>query len=184
LLDVVYSSLTGVSVDTVFDHASDHLQLHVEIPCISKPKGHKTFFFTDWSHYSAHVIRTLFLVNFTGINIHMRDPDLINNSITTAICKSLNILLPKRHAKVRNSSQVFSPKILNLRNRKSKAYKSWSRLRTPESLNKLKECSIVLSLEVKKIKQEKVNVGLNKCNKEFWKTISDMMGNTITKQES
>lgn len=184
LLDVVFSSISRVAVKTSYDHQSDHLQLHVTLPLTNRPKGNKTFFFTDWSHYSVELVQTLFLQNFNGINIHVHDPDLINNQITTAICDSLNILLPKRHATVRNSSQVFSPKILNLRNRKSRAYKRWTRSGTPESLLKLKEISIALSHEVKKIKQSKINAGLGKDNKSFWKTVNNMMGNSVTKNDS
>jgi len=77
LLDVVFSSIDKVTVKTFYDHQSDHLKLHVTLPLTNKPKGNKTFFFTDWSHYSAQAVRTLFLQNFKGINVHVRDPDLI-----------------------------------------------------------------------------------------------------------
>jgi len=184
LLDIVYTSVHGLSVDLLYNHKSDHLQLHVSLPITVRPRGNKTFSFTDWSHYSAHAIRTLYLELFRGINIHVRDPNLINNSITSAICGALNLIVPKRQVTIRNSSQVFSPRIINLRNQKARAFKRWTRLRTRETLEKLKEISSALTHESKKLKQEKVNASLTGDNKKFWSTVSQMMGNKITKQDS
>jgi len=183
LLDVVFTNMLNVNVNLTYSHLSDHSQVSVTLPCIPHPRGKHTVDFLDWSNYSAHAIRQLFSFHFKGINILIKDPDQINNRITTAICQSLNVLLPKRSVTLRNSAQVLSPKIINLRNKKSKAFKSWTRNKTADTHEKLKTASLSLIREVKKQKQLRIWSSLCKDSRSFWATIGTLMGKENTQTQ-
>jgi len=185
LLDVVFTSMQCINVRLAFSHLSDHLQIFVSLPCTPQPHGKETIEFLDWTQYSAHAIRQLFSFHFRGINIYLKDTNLINNRITTAICQSLNVLLPKQRVTLRNSSQVLSPKIITLRNKKSKAFKMWTRIKTPDALAALKNASSALAKEVKKQKNVFIQSSLCKDTKTFWSTMNKFMGkNTTPSQDS
>jgi len=176
LLDVVFTNMNGIGVRLDYSHLSDHQQLTIDLPCTPYPRGKSTIEFIDWTRYTAHAIRQLFWFHSPGVNIHLKDTNLINNRITTAICQSLNIILPKRSTTIRNSSQVVSPLIITLRNKKSKAYKRWSREKNPEALTALKVASSKLSSEVRKQKSMKIQSALCKDTKSFWSSIGNIMG--------
>jgi len=81
--------------------------------------------YLDWRRYSPSKMAKLFVEFFSGIDIHLRDVDEINDRITTAICLGLNELVPKRTANLAGKNPVINGKIRNLRNKKSRLHKKW-----------------------------------------------------------
>jgi len=163
ILDLVITDVDGIQTTGVFSAASDHLILEVtgkERTEISKKRKQVTFL--DWRWYAKDLMCQGFEANFKGINVHMTNIEMMNNRIVSAICKTLNILAPKRTVSLPNSTSVTSPLIQTLKNRKSRAYKKWGRTKNIEDFETLKRISQKLNLEIKKVKN---NTIFNKCSK-------------------
>jgi len=134
--------------------------------------------FLDWRLYSKLTVLSVFLTFQPQIDIHLHDTNLINNRVTTAICKTLNIVIPKRTVTVSNSRVVVNPKIVNLKNRKSKAFKKWSGNRTISNHHELTKISKELNHEIRKARNKRIQNTVGKGQKQFWSFVK-----TLTKSQ-
>lgn len=180
-LDLVITNLGGIKVEGSFNSESDHMILEVSKILFEKANEKsviKRVHYLDWRHYTPERAKLLFQNYFRGINIHLWDCDMINERITTALCLMLNDLVPKRSTNLRSPKAVINAKIQNLKNKKSRAYKKWSRSNQVEDWEALKSISRDLN---KAIKIERKKGFVNKLGsdpKTYWNAINEIMGKT------
>jgi len=126
-IDLIFTDILGVTTSCEFMSNSDHCLIKstiLNLRTTNQKQGvKKGVTYLDWRNYSSSRVIDLFCKFFRGIDIHMHDVDDINDSITTAICLALNILVPKRTANLTGPQPVINGTIRNLRNRKSKLHK-------------------------------------------------------------
>ncbi len=180
MIDLVFTNVNSLFCEGEFNSHSDHLILKVYDHSYEKDCRTKTTIsYLDWRKYTRNAMRNLFTANFRGYNIRICSPDEINDRITSAIVKGLNQLVPKRETTVKGSNFVISPIIQNLKNKKSRIYKKWSKNRTLENLAELRKVSSKLNSEIRKERRRTIGSSLNKTSKQFWSTINKLMGRNL-----
>ncbi len=179
MIDLVYSNVESLDVSGEFNDLSDHIILSCKGKRNTNKQIKKKIAYVDWRKYNREDMRTEFLSGFKGINIHIRSPDEINDRITSAIISGLNKLAPKRETTIHDGNSVINPVIQNLKNRKIRIYKQFSKIKSVENFNKLKEVSKLLNKEIKKERVKSLKSSLNKSSKEFWVSTNKMLGRKI-----
>lgn len=114
--------------------------------------------------------------NFAGYNSKLKSPDEINDRISSAIVKSLNELVPKRTSTIHGINAVINPTIQNLKNRKIRIYKKWSKNRTEDNWLELKNISRKLNSAIRKAWKSSLCAGLNKSSRDFWSNTDRHLG--------
>lgn len=178
LLDLVFTNVRDLKVEQVFNAASDHNVIKVIYQRESKDERstRKILRYLDWSKYDGRKMCERFVSHFEGFNANLRDPNSINESITNAICKSLNELVPKRSNKIAGGNYVISPKILNLKNKKSRLFKKWKRTKSQDDHARLKNVSKELNKEILKQRSRSITKDLNGDAKRYWGAINKLCG--------
>jgi len=178
LLDLVFTNVRDVEVDQVFNGASDHNIIRITGPGISRNKKSaiKTVKYLDWSRYDRESMCERFMYHFEGYNVNLKDSNSINEHITNAICRSLNDLVPKRANKSTGGNHVINPKIVNLKNVKSKIYKKWKRTASRDDYDRLKQVSKKLNKEILKQRTRVITKDLNGNAKKYWEAINKLCG--------
>jgi len=127
MIDLMFTNICGLKTESEFMSQSDHQMIYIKINCLWNKKSivRKGISYLNWRKYSASKMSSLFEKYFCGMNIYNQDVDEINERITTAICQSLNELVPKRQANLTGNNPVINPSIRNLRNKKSRLLKKW-----------------------------------------------------------
>jgi len=111
MLDLVFTKIDGVTVEKSFNSLSDHVIVEINLGqqrFARPPAQTKRVSFLDWKKYSKFRIQTAFLKNFHGINGYVRDPNNINEKISTAICLSLNEIVPVRQCNIKGNNIVIN----------------------------------------------------------------------------
>jgi len=176
MIDLVFVNTPDVKVYTDFTAASDHVIISITY---EKPKQNEYVVinqdYLDWRDYSQLGACELFLQIFPGINATLSEPEDINESITSSICLMLNELVPKRRTTIRGSNPVINPIIQNLKNKKSRIYKKWSKFRNPEDFEKLRQLSSKLNKEIRLERNRKFRKKLSLTSKEYWLAINKVV---------
>lgn len=118
ILDLIFTNLTSILIDSEFSSLSDHVILKMKIGPNSNRQSQsyiRKVGYLDWRQYNPICARGCFLTKFDGINIHSRHPESVNEKITTAICLMLNELVPVRSTTLRGLNSVINPRIQNLK---------------------------------------------------------------------
>jgi len=176
LIDLVFVNTPDVVVSTEFNNASDHV-----IISVLYEKGRKINYvklnvdYLDWREYSPLGACELFLQFFPGISLTMSDPENINECITTSVCQMLNELVPKRNTTIRGSNPIVNPTIQNLKNKKSRLYKKWSRTRNLQDYENLRKISSKLNREIKNERNNKFKSRISISSKEYWSAVKSMI---------
>jgi len=135
--------------------------------------------YLDWRKYSPEKMCKSFSDKFEGINIHQTNVDDINEKITTAMCLSLNELVPKRRANLLGKNPVISPEIRNLRNKKSRLMKKWKRTGELIDYQHLQSVSDQLNYEIKNERKKSLCKSLSGTSKDYWKVINSVIGKSV-----
>jgi len=178
LIDLVFTNIPGLTTSQDFNNASDHCiiniisDIFVDRPNLKK----KVVEYLDWRRYDSSHACNLFSNMFKGINLFITDVDLINERITTALCLVLNKLVPKRKTTIRGDKSVINPKIQNLKNRKSRLYKKFTRTRDEDDFRNLTTISRKLNREIKYQRKLELSKKLKGNTKEYWDVINRVLG--------
>ena len=177
MIDHVYSNVDTLDVGGDFNDYSDHLIISIKDKAYkSCAEQKKRISYLDWRKYSKEGVRQEFIKHFGGINIYVASPDIILDRIASAIVHSLNTLVPKRESTIRGSCPVINPVIQNLKNRKIRAYKNWSKNKTDTAWVALKEISKKLNSEIRRERSRSLRSCLDRSSKDFWATTNKLMG--------
>lgn len=180
MIDLIYTSVHNLVVNHDFMADSDHVMLRLELGLRSVTVHVKRGVeYLDWRKYSAERMSETFQAMFGGINIHQSDVDNINEKITTAICLSLNELVPKRRANLLGKNPVISPIIRNLRNKKSRLLKKWKRTGDHADYQHLRVVSNQLNFEIKNERKKSLCNALSGTSKDYWKVINSVIGKSV-----
>jgi len=150
MIDLVFSNIAGVLTTGHYEVCSDHVVVEVTIPVLStNDKLRQHISYLDWREYSPAKMRDLYNQKFRGLDLGERNPEVLNEIITSTIFSCFNKLVPKRSAVVISKNPVVSAKIRNLKNKKSRLYKKWSRTKNQEDYDRLREVSNLMNREIK-----------------------------------
>jgi len=176
-IDLLFTNLPGVNVAANYNSLSDHVVIEFKITTwVPKVFVKKTVEYSDWRNYSREGINERFLHHFGDCYVHGIDPEAINEKITNAICLSLNDLVPKRSTTIRGTDPVISPTIQNLKNKKSRIYKKWTRTGNIAHYDELKIISQRLNKAIRLKRKNDLLSNLNGDMKSYWNTINKVMG--------
>jgi len=169
-IDLAFTDIIGMTTACEFMSNSDHCLVKATLQSLNHPtlrQNKKGVTYLDWRGYSPLKAIDLFCEFFRGIDVHARDVDDINDSITTAICLTLNELVPKRTANLTGSQPVINGTIRNLRFKKSRLHKKWKLTGDIEDYKKLRKVCNKLNFEVKKERRTSIHNDLNAGPKKY-----------------
>jgi len=177
LLDVVLTNIPFLTVKEIHQHCSDHIILDIFSSRNVRVENKRTqVTFYDWRWYAPQSMNDLFNVSFGGMNVFDIHPEKLNNKLVTAICNSLNILVPKRSVNLPNSNSVTNPTIQNLKNKKSRLFKKYKRSLNNDDYLLLQKVSKKLNYEIRQERKRKFQFHAQQSAKSFWNSVNHLMG--------
>ncbi len=180
MIDLIFTDHVSLITHGEFTDFSDHVIVFCKDRSYVQEKQTKsTITYLDWRKYRPSEVRTLFQKFISGFNCNLRTPEQINDAMSSAIVKTLNSIVPKRQTTIHGINSVINPIIQNLKNRKSRIYKKWSRDKTEHNWLSLKEVSKHLNKEIRKERSKTLNISLNKSSREFWSTTNKLLGRKV-----
>jgi hypothetical protein len=183
MLDLVFTTFVNLKITAEHNTVSDHSLLKLVGSSYHNKFEKKRVSYYDWRSYSAAAMCSLVNNCLPNPKRQVVDPDLINDSVATAIASALTILVPKRYTTLRGSNAVISGKIQNLKNRKSRAYKKFKESGSHDDFIYLKLVSRELNYEIRRERKRKSNLNTGDP-KRFWNSVNSLMGKKVSQHLS
>jgi len=179
-LYLVYTNVTGLTVSKEFNCQSDHVILIIKSQRANIPVTKQSVSYLDWRKYDVYRARQMFADHLVNVDLRNRDPDIIYERITTALCLTLDQLVPKRTSNVRGKCPVINATIANLRNKKSRYYKKWSLNKNEVNFESLKKVSRELNKQIIIEKKKRTSVMLQGDGKKYWEAKNELPGKRVS----
>lgn len=156
---------------------SDHAVITIKKGKFPVSQKKQTFIHSDWRIDNDLAIAFLSesLTRLPELaNIHELD-----YGIRASLIMTIRRFVKTRELSVRGPSQVVSPLIARLRNRKACLLKVWQKNKNPETWLLFVSASKALRKEVRRVRASILKSRMNKGTKEFWGEVGKLMGKTM-----
>jgi len=177
-LDLLITNRDNFKVDISFNDFSDHALLTFnKVSSMSVFSKKQKVFYSNW-RIDEEEAMTFLRGSLSRLPVVANVHDL-DYGIRASLILTIRKFVITREMSVRGPSQVVSPLIVKLRNRKSRLLKTWNKKRSPESWSLFLSASKALRSEVRRVRAQVLRGRMKKGSKEFWSEVGKLMGKTM-----
>jgi len=179
-LDLIITNIAGVKCHKDFSSSSDHCMLRITVGRDGMGVLKRQVVVNSWKKFDelkANAELSSILSKKPSI-FGSDSPEEIDYQIRASVRDVYNMFV-KSSSLVFREFDVYSPKIQNLKNKKKRMRKIWTRYQTKERWELFIKASKELQTEVKKVKRHYLRSKMNKGMKDFGKEVNLLMGGGI-----
>lgn len=178
LLDHVYVDNIYIhqSVDVIPATNSDHSLITVKTQGRKLKNSPKEVYIRDWRNYSPEKFITA-IKSLTWDSIYYTTgPDQMSRELTTKIQGIYDTLVPKVKCKTNSESDIISPSIQEIKNKRAKLLKKWKKTGLNIYRKSFMKHGKRLKATIKKERKRMIKEATQKkdCNKSLWKIIKKL----------